>query len=429
MLQCKAAFNSSFACDWLWRIIEVFPSTSVVASHRLSLSRSLHDFPPCNIHSVELEWEAGKLGYLACLRDSIAAVGSEPSISDFLSNMEAVEAVLIDPKCQLEVQSAQPAAQARQITQLNKNVDRLRSEVLWKPLTSFDLFSKLPTEIRYEIWRLAMSAPRILTLVRDPAYHRYESVWIDRGNRLAAQADLIRGSKHMRYTRIDDGTWREEEYSRAFTRFQEYPAADHHALLYVCRESRQVALSAYERCMTTSAAKNLALRLLNVRDSESEVGITIPEIFSAGHRFVPALDTVYLKNRIANWDICLYLSICDPRELDTGKIQSLAVPYIAYYELDMTVLFKGLKKVIVVASKDDVEDGEEREEREAGLGICIEAVRAKLADKIKEHECEQLIVMVMTENMLFEYVGGNYNRDKAPYPAFRAITPLDKSAL
>src|ERR1700730_6955339 len=98
------------------------------------------------------------------------------------------------------------------------------------PPLCFNLFPELPFELRHEIWRLALPVPRLLTLIqgKEFQFNPYNSVYIGRANG-------------------------EYEFSFAFCRWRtETPTSHGHALLHACEESREVALNAYDFCMSTS---------------------------------------------------------------------------------------------------------------------------------------------------------------------------------
>lgn len=51
----------------------------------------------------------------------------------------------------------------------------------WLPLETFDLFSKLPPELRNRIWKYSLPAPRLITIILENA-KPLDTVNVDRGN-------------------------------------------------------------------------------------------------------------------------------------------------------------------------------------------------------------------------------------------------------
>jgi len=142
--------------------------------------------------------------------------------------MEPIETQVADLKCQVQ-------AQATQISRLNAELDKLRARLPWLPLETFDLFPKLPPKLRNRIWKYSLPGPRLITIgLKDDG--PLDIVDVDHGNGFKSHASR----KNLGRS------------TAAFTKLREMPTLKSPVLLYVCKESRQLGLSVFDFCLSTS---------------------------------------------------------------------------------------------------------------------------------------------------------------------------------
>ncbi|KAH9206197.1 hypothetical protein DL95DRAFT_488261 [Leptodontidium sp. 2 PMI_412] len=237
---------------------------------------------------------------------------------------------------QVAALKAQVQAQAVQISRLNAELDKLRARLPWLTLERFDLFPKLLPELRNRIWKYSLPAPRLITIgLKDDV--PLNTVDVDRGNGFKRRASHKNLGGSM----------------AAFTKLHEMPALKSPVLLYVCKESRQLALSVFDFCLSTSLDASAVVtrtvwvliqgplsrenqqrcRILPwLRDQERQQYI-VPhnEITSPGFRFRPAYDTIFLK--VDDSEIWSILTSAEPTELKADKIQSLAISLTVFKQM------------------------------------------------------------------------------------------------
>jgi hypothetical protein len=303
-----------------------------------------------------------------------------------LLNMEPIETQMASLKPQVQAQDAQ-------ISQLNAELD-----LPWVPLETFDLFPRLPPELRYRIWNYSLLAPHVIT------------IGVKRG--LPFDTSLVDHS----HFEIRAGHKVLVANSVAFIKLHQISALESPALLSVCRESRQLALSDFDICLSTApSASAVGTRPASEEEGEGGEGqysyrCIVPrfEITSPGFRFRPAYDTVLLKGD--PWGVFEFFSNEDSPELKVDNIQSLAIPFhtfddIAFESMRIEAqLLTGLKELIVIAREDD-EAGRIRQLRSG-----ISRAEVDIPQEIPWGEEEFLAVKVMTEAILFEYVEGSASR-------------------
>jgi hypothetical protein len=302
---------------------------------------------------------------------------------------------------QVAALKAQVQAQAAQISRLNAEFDKLRARLPWVPLETFDLFPKLPPELRYRIWQYSLPAPRVVTIgvKRDQPLPFYTNL-VDRGFHFESRA----GHKVLVGT------------PDAFVKLHQMSALESPVLLSVCKESRQLALSDFDICLSTAPSESAVVTPpVSEEEGHYSLQFIIPrcEITSPGFRFRPAYDTVLLKgDHFGIWEI---LNSAESTELKADNIQSLAIPFETFEEIaferigNEAQLFTGLKELIVIAREDD----------EAGrIGRLTSGISRAEVDipgeilwgKEEYPDIRFLAVKVMTEAMLVEYVEGSASR-------------------
>ena len=277
----------------------------------------------------------------------------------------------------------QVAAQARQISRLNKEVRELRARL---PPEIFERFAQLPPQLRRLIWRYALPGPRLITVVRENPSPSSGLLYIDRCDGL--------GSRH----------------TPGFSRLKEQPRGPPPAHFHACRESRRVALESYEFCFGTRISSASLLTeechsspLFPRHAGQPSLPYKPPVVRPVPHAertwagvlFQPACDTIYLAN--AGYSIFQMLIHGRADELKTTNIQSLAVDFGCYEQVPFRLLgldapfFGGLRELIVVAKED----------ADAGVSRCREAVAAQVARLRAKHSgVEFPVVTVVTLAML-----------------------------
>jgi 2EXR family len=118
----------------------------------------------------------------------------------------------------------QVAAQATQISRLNKEVRELRARLLPE---MFERFAQLPPELCRLIWRYALPGPRLIMVVSANPSPGSGLLYIDRCDGL--------GPRH----------------TPGFSKLEEQPRGPPPSLFHACRESRRLALESYEFCFNT----------------------------------------------------------------------------------------------------------------------------------------------------------------------------------
>ncbi len=265
-------------------------------------------------------------------------------------------------------------------------------------LKAFDLFPKLPIELRTMIWRHALPGPRLVRVMVDEAAPHFGSLEIDRHN----------------------GSGR--KYTHSFNKLREQPARPPPQLLHVCRESRQIALETYDFCFSTQVSSTCALtKSTYIRRDDwcDETGVeeqsyrpmsvrSVPhtEVTWAGVRFQPTRDIIYLVSKLRLWKI---LTEAKANELKTENIRCLAVSDWLFQYTPFRLLgcdstfFSGLKELIVVAKDEDEasRDGVE----DAAISVREKRVREQMRSyKEESPDFPFPVVKVMTEAMLIKYI-------------------------
>ena len=303
--------------------------------------------------------------------------------------MEAVASELADLKKQL-------AVQATQISQLNTELGRLQARLPWQPIETFDLFPKLPIELRREIWRFALPGPRLLTLkVPDDS----------------KKDDDIYGRVHI--DRKGDGEW---DMTCAFGTFEpERPLVDPPALLYVCKESRNVTLMEYEFCMSTFVPPDAVIEASSHTDSPRHWIVNHDFLTYRGFRFQPARDTVYIKEYV--WTVPSNLAFCRPTEIKTDNIRFLALTVSSFLYGEgslstwLSLLFNSLEELILIAWDDDSEEVQGYGDLSVTEGR--KAVQAYVQKEMQERPNTRIpILRVMTEKLLAKYVSDKHLPEK-----------------
>ena len=302
--------------------------------------------------------------------------------------------------------------QAKQISRLNAELVRLRARLPWAPLETFDTFLDLPLEIRCEIWSYALPGPRLLTIGLE---EELLVVYVDRDN----------GDK----TRSRGSGFRNG--ATAFRKMNEISIRKMPAIFHVCRESRRLALTAYEFCLSTSVSaasivtqiiwvpapdrlgsldhkKRSALPWLRESVGKEAKRRIVPhsDITHTGVRFRPACDTIYLRSDCyAFWSI---LTDAEATELKTENIQSLAIHYGTFEQMPFrllgydTPLFGGLRELIII-----VEEHDEGELIRRNISVSPGVIQEQIERYQQELPHIRFPnVKVMTEAMLVEYVEG-----------------------
>jgi hypothetical protein len=287
----------------------------------------------------------------------------------------------------------QVAAQATQISRLNKEVRKLRARL---PSEMFERFAQLPRELRRLIWRYAFPGPRLITVVRANPSPGSGLLYIDRCDGL--------GPRH----------------TPGFSKLEEQPREPPPSLFLVCRESRRVALESYEFCFNTRISSTSLLteechssplfpRHTGQPSPPYKPPVVRPvphaEKTWAGVRFEPACDTIYLAN--AGYSIFQMLTHARADELETTNIQSLAVDFGCYEQVTFRLLgldapfFGGLRELIVVVKEDP--EAERIRVLDARVSRCREAVAGQVASLRAKHPGVGFpVVTVMTQAMLLQ---------------------------
>jgi hypothetical protein len=277
------------------------------------------------------------------------------------------------------------------------------------PLSKFTLFSSLPIDLRLLIWKQCLPGPRCIE--------------VDCSINITINQYLDEGKDHVKVIRPGPSQGKEAIRTSAFnpwyetrSAYRERPASpiiDYYpTILHVCRESREVAQSAYDWCFTTSVDEGTAVILQPYGgDHQPERVVDPAEIVSKGIFFQPAVDMLW----ICGWAPHLHNVLCSARksELKTDNIRSLAV-HIGHYTsmkkrflafdgvLFDGVLFDGLEELVIIAEED--------KERLTGLTGHEEAymvtkargvMKADLQRRKRENpEIVLPAVRVMTKKML-----------------------------
>jgi hypothetical protein len=283
----------------------------------------------------------------------------------------------------------QVAAQATQIARLNKEVQELRARLPCQP--PFDVFPKLPPEVRRLIWRCALPGPRLVTVVEAKRPPGIRFLYIDRCDGSGPQLAF------------------------GFSRLEEQPVGPPPPLFHVCRESRQVALESYKFCFSTRI-NSTSLLTEEIHSYPRRAGQPVPPYKPpvvrpvqhadrtwTGVCFQSACDTIYLRR--AGFGIWEILTSARAEELETGNIRSLAVSFECYEMMPRWFLglhapfFSGLTELIIVAEEDA--EAERIRVPRAGVSAC----RKSMADVVRRvragHPSARVpTVKVMTDAML-----------------------------
>jgi len=262
------------------------------------------------------------------------------------------------------------------------------------PLSKFTLFSSLPIDLRLLIWKQCLPGPR---LIQVDCY---------------INIDIGKGKEHVKVIRPGSSQGEEAIRTSAFNPWYEPHSTDtrwspassiidyYPTILHVCRESREVAQSAYDWCFTTSVDEGTTVIMQPYGgDHQPERVVDPEEIVSKGIFFQPAVDTVW----ICGWTPHLHVVLCSVRksELKTDNVRSLAL-HIGHYTSRKErflafagVLFGGLEELILVVEEDDrTLTGEEEM---YGVKNAREVIKADLGRrKMENPEIAFPAVRVMT---------------------------------
>ena len=266
------------------------------------------------------------------------------------------------------------------------------------PLSKFTLFSSLPIDLRLLIWKQCLPGPRLIQVDCDISIN----INIDTGE----------GKEHVKVIRPGPSQGEEAIRTSAFNPWYEPHSTDtrwspassiidyYPTILHVCRESREVAQSAYDWCFTTSVDEGTTVIMQPYGgDHQPERVVDPEEIVSKGIFFQPAVDTVW----ICGWTPHLHVVLCSVRksELKTDNVRSLAL-HIGHYTSRKErflafagVLFGGLEELILVVEEDDrTLTGEEEM---YGVKNAREVIKADLGRrKMENPEIAFPAVRVMT---------------------------------
>jgi hypothetical protein len=263
----------------------------------------------------------------------------------------------------------------------------------------------LPIEIYNEIWRFALPGPRLLTLkVPDDSQKdddKYGLVDIDRHG---------------------DSKW---DMTCAFATFEpEMALVEPPALLYVCKESRDVTLMEYEFCMSTFVPPDAVVEASSHRDSRDRWTVNHEYLTYRGFRFQPSRDTVYIREYV--WEASCALAFCRPTEIKTDNIRSLALTLSAFLYKEeslstwLSLLFSTLEELILVAWEDGSTEVEEYGELNVSEGR--KAVQAYVKKEMQERPNTRIpILRVTTEKMLAKYVSERHRPEKWQDSRFRPL--------
>lgn len=312
--------------------------------------------------------------------------------------MDVIETQLEVLKVQVQ---AQLEKQAAEIARLNAVIQNLQSKM------PFDLFPKLPSELRIRICSFALCRPRLITVGVN--IQSYAPLDIDRGDQFKSLSFYPN---------------REGNITFAFNKFHEIPESQEHpGLLQVCKESRKLALreQGVEFCLSTSLDPDAIVRTdLRLQGQGQELRgtrrVPIDTATSFGIRFRPALDIIYLKDFIPIHEsmstVYNLLRKAEPSELQANNIQHLAIGMdnfkrfakILLYPTTNRLSFSGLKQLIVVSGNGD--------NARHNIFAIDENVRTHVNDRLNylrvlmKSTVQVPIVNVMTEPSLVLYARG-----------------------
>jgi hypothetical protein len=224
------------------------------------------------------------------------------------------------------------------------------------PLSTFTLFSFLPIDLRLLIWKQCLPDLRLIK--------------IDCCINVDIKIDIGEGEEHVKVIRPGLSQGEEAIRTSAFNLWYEPHPTDtkwslaslfidyYPTILRVCRESRDVAQSAYDWCFMMSVDEGTTVIVQPYGgDHQPERVVDPAEIVSKGIFFQPAVDTVW----VCGWAPHLQVVLCSVRrsELKTDNIRSLAL-HIGHHSSMKErflafdgVLFGGLEELILVAEEDD----------------------------------------------------------------------------
>jgi hypothetical protein len=269
------------------------------------------------------------------------------------------------------------------------------------PLSKFTRFSSLPIDLRLLIWKQCLPGPR---LIQVDCYLNIDiNIALGEGNE---HVKVLRPGPSQRQEAIKTkafNPWYEAQsnnrYSPASSIIDYYPT-----ILHVCRESREVAQSAYDWCFTTSVDEGTTIIMQPYGgDHQPERVVDPVEIVSKGIFFQPAVDTLW----ICGWALHLHTVLCSVRksELRTDNIRSLVLHIAHYASMKKQflsfdgVLFGGLEELVVVAVED--EEGLTGHQEVFGVTKAREVMKADLKRRKRENpEIVLPAVRVMTQKML-----------------------------
>lgn len=292
------------------------------------------------------------------------------------------------------------------IQQQNIHIDQQHAEVSYQPLRSFHQFPKLLVEIRSMIWRYALPRPRLVRVVSPWAMDEY--LGKDRSNSVTLYIDR------------NDGVGRID--ATGFAQLQEWPTASTHALLSICRESRQIALKTYDFAFSTRARSTSSFvevtdnnpltqvhRILG-KDNPPRIPlierlVSLVEIARQGIRFQPNHDTIYFLT--AGSDVWGILAEARADEFRTANIKSLAIRYGVFEQLAHLLLgfyapsWSGLRELIVIVAEIDGQTST------IDISAAPEVIRQQVESyQEKDPQIRFPVVRVMTEAMLVDYIEG-----------------------
>jgi hypothetical protein len=268
-------------------------------------------------------------------------------------------------------------------------------------LSKFILFASLPIDLRLLIWKQCLPGPRLIQVDCEINHH------IGKVHINVIRPDASQGEKAIRTSAYNP--WYEPHstdtrWSPASSIIDYYPT-----ILHVCRESREVAQSAYDWCFTTSVDEGtIVIMKPYAHDHQPELERVLDrtEIVSKGIFFQPAVDMVW----ICGWAPHLHNVMCSVRksELKTDNIRSLALHISHYTSMKDRflafdgVLFGGLEKLVLVAVEDDRRlTGHEEV---YGVTKAREVMKADLKRRKRENaEIVLPAVRVMTDKMFENY--------------------------
>jgi len=239
----------------------------------------------------------------------------------------------------------------------------------------FTPFPKLPIELRFEVWNYALqAAPRLIKL--NCREDDEPQLVVNRGPNFKSQAhwNLNYGKPLCTPT-------------LAFTKFKLSPCVTS-VMLFVCKESRQLALQVFEFCFSTSLNRVFKPKVWLIHSGEAcEINLNRSDVLYDGFCFRPAADIIYLTGEGA------YQAFgrAEPVEIKTENVRNLAVDWRIFKLLFCHARkhFEGVQEVIVVDSEPEK---------------MLKKKKIKAYLKKQQSGVVLPTVMAMTEKKLAEYV-------------------------